>query len=103
MIPAYTIGRTGDGIAVMTVNAGNEGIKSFAISIVSEQAHSGSETAVFVHLRNGAQITMDTFEDDYETVNTVSAEFNVQAGDVVKAYIVDEMRKATNFKPFVLQ
>ncbi|MDD3879627.1 MAG: cohesin domain-containing protein [Syntrophomonas sp.] len=101
--PAYTIGSTGDGIAVMTVNAGNEGIKSFAISIVSEQAHSGSETAVFVHLRNGAQITMDTFEDDYETVNTVSTEFNVQAGDVVKAYIVDEMRKATNFNPFVLQ
>lgn len=99
----YTIGTTSDGIKTMTVNDGNSGLKYFTVGISPVTAHSGEETAVFVHLTNGIQLELNAARADFDLVNTASAGFNVQVGDVVKVYLVDDLTNATDFNPRVLQ
>ena len=101
---AYTIGATADGIKTMTVNNAVSGSKYFEISITPVREHTGEETAVFVHLRNGAQISLNYTKADFDGgVKTAGAGFNVQAGDVVKAYIVDGLTNETTRNPIVFQ
>ncbi|SFH10246.1 Chitodextrinase [Desulfotomaculum arcticum] len=99
----YANGKTADGIDTMTVNSGITGLKYFNVSISPVTDHPGNEKAVFVLLRNGMQISLDTTEEDFDTVHTARAGFNVQPGDVVKVYIVDDLTNDTNFNPTILQ
>lgn len=99
----YSIGSTNDGIKTMTVNTDSSGLKYFTVNISSVIPHSGDETAVFVHLRNGGQLEMNASRADFDQVKAATAGFNVLVGDVVKVYLVDELSNAVDFNPVVLQ
>lgn len=98
---AYTAGTTQDGINTMTVNAGMAGFKYFTGSVAPELSHSGNETVVFVHFRNGAQLGLNATRADFDQVNTAQAGFNVQPGDVIKTFIVDELTNAADINPVI--
>ena len=101
--PAYTPGSTGDGIRTMTVNAGISGFKYFSVNITSLFPHSGNEIVVFTHLRNGSQLGLNATAADFDLAETAQAGFNVQPGDVIKAYMVDELTNALDHNPVILQ
>lgn len=101
--PVYTTGTTLDGINTMTVNTSMKGFKYFAVNIAPLISHSGKEAIVFTHLRNGSQIGLNSTKADFDIVQAAQAGFNVQPGDVVKAYIVDDLSNAVDFNPTILQ
>lgn len=88
---AYTIGATSDGIDTMTVNAGQTGSRSFIVNVSPVTAHAGNEKAVFVQFRNGQQVDLNVSVADFDAVNSASASFAVQPGDVIKVFIVDDL------------
>ena len=98
----YTNGKTVDGIDTITVNSAVSGLKNFTVTVNPVTAHQGSEEAVFVQLRGGMQINLNSIEADFDTANIATAGFNVQPGDVVKVYIVDDLTNVTNFNPTIL-
>jgi hypothetical protein len=100
---AYLAGAAPDGIKTMTVNSGVSGMKYFGVQVTPVTAHSGPEAVVFVHLRNGVQDSLNITKADFDVVHTAQAGFNVQYGDVVKAYVVDDLTNAVNFNPTILQ
>ncbi|SPF43466.1 conserved exported hypothetical protein [Candidatus Desulfosporosinus infrequens] len=103
---AYTNAKTTDGIDTMTVNSGSSGLVYFTADIAPVlpiTTHTGGEKVVFVQLRNNAQINLNATGADFNTVNSATAGFNVQVGDVIKVYIVDDLTNATNFNPTVLE
>ncbi|OBR90767.1 hypothetical protein CLRAG_34150 [Clostridium ragsdalei P11] len=99
----YTIGSTSDGIKTMTVKSGINGLKYFRVNIDPVIAHSGLETAVFVHERAGEQLEINSTEGDFDLVSSASAGFNVQEGDVVKVYVVDKLTNDPNSNPIIFQ
>jgi len=98
---AYTIGETADGIDTMTAHS--SGPINFIVDISPVTAHPGTEKAVFVHLRNNLQVGLSTAVADFDTVTAAQAAFNVQPGDVVKVYIVDDLNTAVDTNPVVLE
>jgi len=90
----YTNGTTADGIVAMTVNSGISGLKYFTVDVTP---------VVFVHLRNGTQLNINAASADFDSMNRATAGFNVQSGDVIKAYIVDDLTKEEDFNPTLLQ
>jgi len=100
---AYTIGETAAGIKTMTVNAGIAGFNYFTVNIEPIASNSGSETAVFTHLRNGSQLQINSTRADFDQVGTAQAGFNVKAGDIIRVYIVDELTNAVDHNPVILQ
>ncbi|MDD3652588.1 MAG: metallophosphoesterase family protein [Desulfotomaculaceae bacterium] len=101
--PSYAAGTTQNGINTMTVNAGMVGLKYFACSVTPVIPHSGNETLVFTHLRNGSQLGLNATRADFDQVSMAQAGFNVQQGDVIRAYIVDAMTNAVDVNPVILQ
>lgn len=97
------ISTTADGIKTMTVNSGVSGMKYFVVRVEPVTAHDGLEAVVFVHLRNGVQDSLNVTKTDFDVVNTAQAGFNVQAGDEIKVYIVDDLTNEVGFNPTVLQ
>ncbi|TEB15757.1 Kappa-carrageenase precursor [Pelotomaculum sp. FP] len=100
---AYTAGTTPEGINTMTVNDGVTGFKYFAVNITPVISHSGNETVVFTHFRNGSQLALNATRADFDQVEIAQAGFNVQPGDVIKVYIVDDLTNAIDFNPTILQ
>ncbi|HHU77004.1 MAG TPA: hypothetical protein GXZ24_08970 [Firmicutes bacterium] len=102
---AYTIGKTADGISTMTVKSGVSGMKYFAANVTPVVAHAGPETAVFTHLRNGVQLAISAVKADFDQagVDLAQAGFNVQPGDVIKVYLVDDLNNLPDHSPIVLQ
>jgi len=99
----YTPGTTVDGINTMTVKAGVSGFKYFTVEITPVTPHAGNETVVFTHLRNGIPQGLNATRADFDQVSTAHAGFNVQAGDVIKVYIVDELTNDEEVNPIILQ
>jgi DMSO/TMAO reductase YedYZ molybdopterin-dependent catalytic subunit len=100
---AYTIGETQDGIKTMTVKSGVTGFKYFTVNITPVTTHSGNETVVFAHFRNGNLLALNATRADFDVVGTAQAGFNTKSGDVIKAYIVDILTNAIDFNPTILQ
>ena len=100
--PVYTPG-TQNGINTMTVNAGIIGLKYFGINIAPVTPHEGNEAVVFTHTRNNAQMTINVTKADFDVVSIAQAGFNVLAGDVVKAYVVDDLTNSNTINPIILQ
>jgi len=100
---AYTTGTTPEGISTMTVNSGVTGFKYFTVNIAPVISHSGNETVVFAHFRNGSQLAINATRADFDQVETAQAGFNVQSGDVIKAYIVDNLTNAIDVNPIIFQ
>ncbi len=98
----YTGGYTEDGIPIMTVNEGISGFKYFSVSVEPVTGHSGNEVCVFIHMRGGKQLGISFIKADTEIINSVGAAFNVKAGDVIKAYIVDDLTNDPDTNPNVL-
>jgi uncharacterized protein YjdB len=99
---AYTGSYTADGIPTLTVNDGVSGFTYFGVDISAVTGHAGKEICVFVHTRNGTQIGFSFNRADYDTTDYSGAAFNVQAGDVILVYIVDELSNNSGSAPAVL-
>ena len=100
---AYTVGANADGLSIMTVNSGFSGLKYFDVEVTPVIGHEGLETVVFVHSKDGVQRSINATKADFDTVQFAQAGFNVNPGDVVKVFIVDELTNATDHNPIVLQ
>ena len=98
----YTIG-TSDGSSTMTVNEGQAGFKTFAVSVEPVISHKGNETVIFTHWRGGTELQLNATVADFDVANTAQAGFNVQPGDVIKVYIVDRLTNDSNINPVVFQ
>ncbi len=99
----YDIGQTTDGIKTMTVKSGIEGMKYFRVQIMSiGKVHEGNETVVFVHLRDGKQLSINTTVADFDTVDASAAGFNVKEGDIIKVYLVDELTNDDTVNPIIM-
>lgn len=105
---SYTIGKTDEGLSIMTVNPAVDGLKYFSVEVTPVVAHEGLETVVFVHYQGGLggvqrSINATRADFDLELLEKAQAGFNVQAGDVVKVYIVDDLTNDVDHNPIVLQ
>ena len=107
IIPAvdvdYTIGATDDGISLMTIQSGVAKSKNFIVDIQPISAHLGSETIIFSHFRDGSQVGLNPVQNDFDTVSTAQAGFNVEGGDLVRVFMVDDLTSALDYNPVVLQ
>lgn len=101
--PSYDNGLTPDGITVMTVKSGVTGLKYFSVSVSPVIPHGGNEVVVFVLLRGGMQQTLSATKADFDVVSNAKAGFNVQSGDVVKSYIVDDLTNSLDHNPIIFQ
>ena len=57
---------------------------------------------VFVHLRGGLQSSINVTRAEFDLLDEAQAGFNVQFGDVVRVYIVDDLTNNVNFNPTIL-
>lgn len=89
--PSYNIETTPSGAAIMTLNDGISGMKYFSVGLIPVKPHEGQETVVFIHLRNGTQFSLAANRADFDLVNVAQAGFNVQPGDIIKVYVVDDV------------
>lgn len=101
--PAFTPGVTVEGISTLTVNPGISGFNYFTARVTPLVPHTGDETVVFTHYRNNRQLGINATRADFETVRDAQAGFNVEAGDVIKVYIVDQLTNSTERNPVILQ
>ena len=99
---AYACAYAEGGIPAMTVASGVAGFKTFSVSIVPQSGHAGSEALLFVQMRNGVQIGISANFADYDTISTAKAAFNVKPGDVIKAYVVDDLNSDADANPNIL-
>jgi hypothetical protein len=99
---AYTAGMADGFIPPMTVNDGVSGFTFFSADISAVLGHGGEETAAYVHLRGGVQVGMSFGTADFEYVSHIGAGFNVQAGDIIKVYLVDRLSNSASSNPNVL-
>ncbi|MGS0763670.1 DUF1533 domain-containing protein [Syntrophomonas curvata] len=95
----YVPGETPDGIKTMTVNAGLSGIKYFTVNVDPVLPHEGLETVVFSHWRDDVQLTLNAIRADFDVVREAQAGFNVQPGDIIKAYVVDQLSNDADRNP----
>ena len=88
----YDIGETQDGIKTMTVNAGVSDFKYFTVNINPVVAHSGNETVVFTHLRNGSQLQINSTRADFDQVDLLPRLVSIfcRRRNPKAGYIVDE-------------
>ncbi len=103
----YRIEETGEGFSSMVVNPKFSGMKYFSVGITPIFAHEGLETVVFVHSKNNTsgavQCGINAIKADFDIVSLARAGFNVGHGDIVKAFIVDELTNEKNRNPVILQ
>jgi uncharacterized repeat protein (TIGR02543 family) len=98
----YEIGETG-GIKTMTVKTGVTGMKYFSVQVAPVVAHEGQEAVVFVHLRDGVQLSINVTSADFDLVGWAQSGFDVQPGDTVRVYVVDDLTNAVGVNPVLLQ
>ena len=99
---AYTGSYTDKGIPTLTVNDGVSGFTYFRVNITTVTGHAGEEVCLFVHIRNEKQIGFSFVVGNFDGLSGTGAAFNVQAGDVIMVYIVDELTNGAASNPNVL-
>ncbi|TEB15295.1 hypothetical protein Psfp_02212 [Pelotomaculum sp. FP] len=87
----------------MTVRTGVSGLKYFGAQINPVTAHAGQEAVVFTHLRGGLQLSLNVTKADFDLVDRAQAGFNVQVGDIVKVFIMDDLTNDVDHNPILLQ
>ena len=100
--PAYTVGLATNGFPTMTVNQGFYGLRHFPVRVTPVKGHEGEETIIFVHLRNDSQIGINTAKTDFDLNPFAQAAFEVQQGDVLKVYMVDDLTSNPLLNPNIL-
>ncbi|TEB16969.1 Kappa-carrageenase precursor [Pelotomaculum sp. FP] len=98
----YEVGET-VGIKTMTVKAGVSGLKYFGTLITPVIEHGGEEAVAFTHLRDGVQLSLNVTKADFDLVGEAQSGFNVEAGDMVKVFIVDDLTNDVDHNPTLLQ
>ncbi|MEA1959906.1 MAG: Ig-like domain-containing protein [Bacillota bacterium] len=99
---AYTDSYTNEGLLNLTVNEGVSGLTYFSVNVSAVTGHASSEVCLFVHVRNSVQVGIMAFKGDFESGGNPCAAFNVQTGDVIEVYIVDELTNDASSNPTVL-
>lgn len=99
---AYTVS-TEDGFTTLKISSDVSGFRYVDVVITPIIAHEGNETVVFTHTRNGEQIGVSFNKADFDITGTAGVGFNVQAGDAIKIYVVDELSNDPNINPVLLQ
>ena len=99
---AYAVSTSG-GFTTLTVKDGVTGFRYFKVSVNPIVAHQGEETCVFVHMRKGVQIGFSFLADDFDSDGDAGVGFNVQPGDIIKVYIIDELSNSAGKNPVLLQ
>ncbi len=102
-VSVYEVGETEDGIKTMTVKIGVTGLKYFGTLITPVIEHGGEEAVVFTHLRDGIQSSLNVTKADFDLVGEAQSGFNVEAGDMVKVFIVDDLTNDVDHNPTLLQ
>ncbi|TEB07053.1 Listeria-Bacteroides repeat domain protein [Pelotomaculum schinkii] len=102
-VSVYEVGTTHDGISVMTVKTGVTGLKYFGTLITPVIEHGGEEAVAFTHLRDGVQLSLNVTKADFDLVGEAQSGFNVEAGDMVKVFIVDDLTNDVDHNPTLLQ
>lgn len=100
--PTYTVGMSDNSLPIMTVKEGISGFQYFSVTITPVKGHTGKEVVIFVHYRNGAQIGLAANKADFDMIDGSMAGFNVQAGDIIKVYMVDDLSNDPAVNPTVL-
>jgi len=100
---SYTITSVGSGSAIASMTATAAGFKYFTVNVSPLENHAGMERVVFVQMRGGVQLAVNATAADFDRVGTAKAGFNVQAGDIIKAYIVDNTTGDEDANPTLLQ
>ncbi len=101
--PPYIMEATDDDIQTLTVNPKQTGLKHLIISIEPIIEHEGKETVVFTQYRDGVQIQLHTVVADFDLVKTAEMGFEVEDGDIIKIYIVDELENTYISNPIIFQ
>lgn len=91
-----------DGIPMYTVRDGKSGFQFVEVEITPVFGHSGQETIVFAHYRDGALMGLYAARDDFDTKNNASIGLNAASGDVIKVYIADSISSDPNTNPEIL-
>jgi hypothetical protein len=87
----------------MTVNSGTSGFTYFTVNVAVVVSHGGNEVVVIKQMRNGTQIAINATKADFDQVSSAVASFNVNPGDVIEAYIVDNLSNSADSNPALLQ
>ncbi|HBC93586.1 MAG TPA: hypothetical protein DCZ10_12005, partial [Pelotomaculum sp.] len=101
-VSVYEVGEI-EGIKTMTVKTSVTGLKYFGTLITPVVEHEGQEAVVFVHLRDGVQLSLNITKADFDVVEEAQSGFNVMAGDIVKVFIMDDLTNDVNHNPILLQ
>jgi uncharacterized repeat protein (TIGR02543 family) len=99
---AYTVS-TVDGLTTLTINSGYSGFRFIEVSVAANIAHEGTEVVIFTQKRDGVQIGYSFNKADYDSTGYAGAGFNVQEGDIIKIFIVDELSNSPGSNPLLLQ
>lgn len=102
--PAYTSGLSDGAIVTMTVKEGITGFQNFSVEVLPLTGHPGQEVLVFVHLRGDVQLGISAIKADFDNLQGINggAGFNVQPGDVIKVYLVDQLSIDPDLSPRIL-
>jgi len=92
-----------NGINVMTVNSSISGFRYFTVKTTPVNAYYTKPMVVFVQFRNNSQIAISSTSVASAESDNAVAGFNVETGDVIKAYVVDGLTNDTNINPNILQ
>lgn len=90
---------------VLTINQTVTGFKHFGAMVRSRTGENlGQLTVVFTHLRNNMQHGLNSIQADYDAdMISARAGFNVEPGDILKIYLVDELTNETDRNPIILK
>jgi len=97
----YTVS-TVDDFTILTINSGVSGFKYIKTNVTPSISHENEETVIFTHLRGGVQIGFNCTIADFDIINSACAGFNVQAGDIIKIYVVDQISNDPGVVPVIL-
>jgi len=100
--PAYTIGHAVNGFPIMTVTQDVSDFLHFPVKITPIDGHTGKETVVFVHLRKDMQMGINTAKTDFDLIPFAQTTFEVQAEDLIKVYMVDDLQSDPLLNPNIL-
>lgn len=91
------------GFTTLTIKNGVSGFRYINAQINKIVSNEGEETVVFVLMRNDVQIGFSITKADFDIAEIAGSGFNVQANDIIKIYVVDELSNSASTNPVLLQ
>lgn len=100
----YAVASDDYGIKTVTIKPGISGLKYLTAEIyLMADTHDGNESLIFSHFRAGVQQSMVALVNDFDTANSSGqVGFDVQPGDVIKVYLVDNLTADMTSNPVIL-